>query len=53
MECGETVNMVKFSEHHKNEHAQGGNRGNDSEEEEKPNHQATLKLIRLANDSTD
>ena len=34
MECGETVNMVKFSEHHKNEHAQGGNRGNDSEVEE-------------------
>lgn len=34
MECNETVTLVQFSEQHKNEHAQGGNRGVDSEEEE-------------------
>jgi len=29
----EKVFMQKFEEHHKNTHAQGGTRGNDSEEE--------------------
>lgn len=32
-ECQNKVNLVKFEEHHKNTHAQGGTRGNDSDEE--------------------
>jgi len=31
--CKETVTLAKFEEHHKNTHAQGGTRGNESDEE--------------------
>lgn len=33
-DCKETVTLAKFEEHHKNTHAQGGTRGNESDEEE-------------------
>jgi len=34
MEVAETVTLEKFNEGQKNTHAQGGTRGNDSDEEE-------------------
>lgn len=37
-QVSEKVTLEKFEEHHKNTHAQGGTRGNDSEDEEDEEH---------------